>query len=155
MSDRARLPSLLLVVLAAAACPGDDGGAEPVFPADYAATYQEVRDCRQSTEHDFRYIRVLADPAALGPYTGRDAPFPPGAVVLKEEFGFADPDCAGPIVELTAMRKNPDAPDGALGWDWQRVDDDRKVVEEGAMFCAGCHATCAGVEGFDGTCTEP
>ena len=37
---------------------------EPGFPADYAATYQEVLNFRKSADHDLDWIRVLDDPVA-------------------------------------------------------------------------------------------
>ncbi len=153
-SSRAWLAALLL-----AACGGgeeetDDG---PLFPADYAATYTEVRNCRQSGDHDLNRIRILADPQALGPYTRRDGPFPVGAIVLKEEFDFADTGCAGPVTQWTVMQRLEDgaAPD-QLDWRWQRVDADRKVTGDGEPRCAGCHAGCdAAADGHDWTCAVP
>jgi hypothetical protein len=136
------------VVLAACGDP-----AEPVFPADYAASYVEVRGCRGSSDHELNNIRVLADPAAMGPYLARDADFPAGAVVLKEEYDFADDACAGPIVQWTVMRRDAAGPQG---WRWQEVDADRDVVSEDDGRCTSCHATC-GVppDGYLGTCTVP
>lgn len=145
----------MLLAGALAACGGDD--AVPAFPADYAATYQEVRDCRGSADHDLGQIRVLADPAARGPYLARDAAFPIGAVLLKVEYDFADPTCAGPITQWTVMQRLPDGGDPQLlGWTWQRVDRDRRVVSENDSRCLGCHADCGvGPDGYLGTCTVP
>ncbi len=146
-------------LLGTSACDGDDPPADDVlFPEDYAATYQEVRDCRQSGgAHDINFVRVLSDPAALGPYTDRATAFPEGAIVLKEEYDFGDQTCAGPIKQWTVMVKlaagaNPDA----LDWQWQRVSNLRDVVEADAPRCIGCHQGC-GVppDGYDGTCTVP
>ena len=137
-----------------AACGGDD--ALPVFPADYAASYQEVRACRSSTDHDLHRIRVLADPAALGPYRARDVDFPVGATVLKAEYDFGDTTCSGPVVTWTVMQRAATGPAIQLGWRWQKVDGDRTVVTENEGRCLGCHAEC-GVppDGYLGTCTEP
>jgi hypothetical protein len=141
----------ILVVLVLAAC-GDDGGPEPLFPADYA-TYQEVRDCRPSGDHDLQSVRVLADPAALAPYRDRLAPFPAGAIVLKEQYDFGDPTCAGDIVQWTVMVKD-DA--GPIGWRWQRVDAARHVVSEDDSRCYGCHTDCGvAPDGYLGTCAVP
>src|SRR5690606_4162116 len=89
----------------AVAC-GDPDGDEPAadavaFPADYASTYSEVRDCRQSGDHDLNNIRVVADSAAVGPYQDRSTPFPTGSIVLKEEFEFDDVDCTGEVKQWT------------------------------------------------------
>ena len=155
---RGALPLLALLL---AACPdgGDEGdaGQEPDFPADYAASYVEVRDCRGSGDHDLNNIRILADPAALGPYQSRSAPFPVGAVVLKEEYDFGDLTCAGPIKQWTVMRRLPtgSAP-ATLDWAWQRVDVKRQVFDVDAPRCVGCHTGCGvAPDGYEGTCAVP
>ena len=142
-----------LALVALLGC-GDDP--EPMFPEDYASTYVEVRDCRQSGDHDLNQVRILADPAALGPYTDRVDPFPEGAVVLKEEYEFGDVDCSGPIRQWTVMTKLPTGSDpDNLDWFWERVDSDRRVVDEQSPRCAGCHDDCEPPEGYDFTCTVP
>src|SRR5688500_17982290 len=94
-----------LLLLLCAGCPSsdDDGGeSDPLFPEDYAATYQEVRDCRNSSEHNLHKVRILADPElAMPAYLGRDQPFPVGAVLLKEEYDFGDDTCDGDILQWT------------------------------------------------------
>jgi len=140
------LPALLLL----GACTDD---AAPKFPASYAATYTEVRNCRSSSDHDLHRIRVLADPAALGPYNAR-TPFPVGAVVLKAEYDFADVNCSGDPIEWTVMQKLASPED--LGWVWQRVAADRSVTTENDPLCITCHTSCGvAPDGFDGTCTMP
>lgn len=145
-------PAILLVV---AGC--GDSSVAPDFPDDYKQSYVEVRDCRKSGDHDLHFIRVLADPDARGPFLDRATPFPDGAVVLKEEYDFADDTCTGEILQWTVMVKNAAASD-RLGWDWQRVDSDRNVVEDEAPRCFGCHQSCTGTPpevGYDFTCAEP
>lgn len=140
----------LFALVAASACTGED----PLFPSDYASTYTEVRDCRSSSDHDLHRIRVLTDPAALAPYTDRQAPFPVGSVVLKEEHDFADTDCSGPVIEWTVMRKTRESDD--LGWSWQKVDGDSTVSADGTGRCVNCHTSCGvAPDGYDGTCTMP
>ncbi len=142
--------------LAALGC-GDDApsGPAPSFPADYASTYSEVRDCRSSSEHEFMRVRVLADAIALGPYVGRDADFPVGSVVLKEEYDFADTACAGDVIRWTVMTRlaTGSSPE-TLDWYWQEVDAARRVETEDENRCIGCHTGC-GVppDGYQGTCT--
>ncbi len=128
----------------------------PVFPADYADSYTEVRGCRKSGDHELDFVRVLVDPSARGPYTDRTTPFPEGAVALKEQYDVSDTDCSGPIAQWTVMKKDSGASD-RLGWDWQRVSSDRAVVEENTTRCFGCHESCSGPPGvgYDHTCTEP
>jgi hypothetical protein len=131
----------------------DGGGEAPVFPQDYASTYQEVRDCRRSPDHDLNYIRVLASPEAVTPYQGRTLPFPVGAVVLKEEY--ADSTCDD-LDRFTVMRKEEAgyAPDSG-DWSWQRVSRDFKVETIEELRCIGCHTLCAPLDGYDFTCAVP
>jgi hypothetical protein len=142
----------LLLLCALGACADD--ATPPLFPADYAATYTEVRNCRSSSDHDLHRIRVLVEPQALAPYQMRSAPFPVGAIVLKAEYDFADTSCAAPPIEWTVMQKlgTPDQ----LGWTWQRVDAKRNLETENDPRCIQCHTDC-GVppDGYDGTCTMP
>lgn len=167
MARRAALAAALAASMAAglAACGGGGGGdddidapgALPLFPADYAATYQQVRDCRYSLDHDLRRVRVLASPEAMAAYTGRAAPFPAGAIVLKEEYADRDTACAGAIVSFTVMQKLAAGSSPAtLDWHWQEVSPDRRGVNEDNRSCVGCHTGCGKPpEGYDGTCAVP
>lgn len=130
---------------------------DPVFPTDYALTYTEVRNCRQSGDHDLNIIRVLADSTALDPYQNQNVVFPIGAVLLKEEFDFADVTCAGPIVRWTVMsRLDTGSSPETLDWHWQEVDKDRNVVSDNAQRCIACHSNCTVANGgFESTCTMP
>lgn len=129
---------------------------QPGFPADYASTYVEVRDCRKSGDHDLSFVRMLADPRAVGPYENRTDPFPDGAVVLKEEHDFSDDTCSGKILQWTVMVKAHAATE-TLGWTWQRIDADRRVIEQNPPRCQNCHLDCTGGDavGYDYTCAEP
>lgn len=168
MTQRAVPAAALAAALAAGllACGGGEGGtdaaidapgAAPLFPDNYAATYQQVRACRNSLDHDLHRIRVLAAPEALASYMGRTAPFPAGAIVLKEEYDGDDTTCAGPIVSFTVMQKLATGSSAAtLDWQWQEVSGDRRTVNEDNRSCVGCHTSCGKPpEGFDGTCTVP
>lgn len=141
------------------ACGTDPPKEESLFPADYAATYQEVRNCRNSIEHDLMRIRVLASPEALAPYTDRAAPFPVGAIVLKEQYAGGDINCEGPIVQFTVMQKLADGEDPAmLDWTWQKTDGERVVDEDHDLEkCSSCHTRCGVPEegGYAGTCAVP
>ena len=158
----ARIPvSRPLVVshlaLALLACNGGDDGEQPVFPADYAATYQEVRGCRLSLEHDLVRMRVLAAPDALSPYNERTAPFPTGAVVLKEQFDSGDTSCTGPLVSITVMQKlDVGSSPETIDWQWQTADPDHRTVPSDINRCTQCHIDCGKPpDGYDGTCTVP
>ena len=151
------LRTLMLVATLAGLAPSCVDPGTPLFPEGYASTYTEVRDCRQSGDHNLHMMRVLADPAARGPYETHSEPFPVGATVLKEEYDFGDFDCSGPIVQWTVMQRLEDGASPArLDWTWQTVSSDRVVTEEDPIGCANCHQGC-GVppDGFDGTCTVP
>jgi hypothetical protein len=152
-----RLSSCVVAAALLAAC-GEPAPPSPVaaFPADYAASYQELRSCRKSADHELSFVRVLADESALGPYRDRASPFPDGAIVLKEQYDPGDATCSGTIAQWTVMRKNASATE-RLTWDWQRVAADRSVVEADTASCYGCHASCTGAEqaGYDFTCADP
>jgi hypothetical protein len=152
----ALLPTSAIVVALLAGCGDDTAPGEPFFPADYRGTYVEVRNCRQSADHDLHMIRVLADPLAVGPYTTRDAGIPEGAVLVKEEYDFGDFDCTGPIVKFTASRRlAPESAPDDLDWEWQRLDPSREVVFEESPRCVACHTGCEPPDGYEGTCAVP
>lgn len=140
----------------ALACGDEPAPEQPLFPADYASSYVEVRDCRASTDHDLTRVRVLAAPDTAEAYMARDQPFEPGALVLKAEYAYDDMACAGDIESWTVMRRLAEgsSPE-TLDWEWQDVDADRRVVSTNDSRCIGCHTSC-GIPpgGFQGTCTE-
>jgi hypothetical protein len=145
----------LAVGLTAASCSDDPDGPAPLFPSDYLSTYTQVRDCRNSSDHNLNRVRVLTGPGATAPYLGRDAEFPEGSIVLKEEHDFADSDCTGEVKRWTVMaRLTTGSSPGTLDWYWQDVDAERKVTSENEPSCIGCHTSC-GVppDGYEGTCT--
>lgn len=156
MSSSAPRMAAGLLALGLTGCPGEEG-ALPLFPADYAKDYVEVRNCRPSGDHDLNNIRILADPAALGPYQGRGEPFPVDSVVLKEEYDFGDLTCEGPIKHWTVMQRLPDGSSpSTLDWAWQQVDDQRAVVNEDEPRCINCHQGCGqGPDGYGWTCAVP
>jgi len=152
------LAALVFAIMlgALAGCGDDAPPGVPIFPADYRASYVEVRNCRQSADHDLHMIRVLADPLAAAPYTGRDAPIPEGAILVKEEYDFGDFDCTGPIVSFAAARKRAiDSDPDNLDWEWQRLDPARRVIVEDEPRCVGCHTSCEEPDGYDHTCAVP
>ena len=150
-------PIVALITLLAAGCGDPDPVPAAAFPADYRSSYTQVRGCRKSGDHDLNFIRVLADPAATGPYQRRDVTFPVGSVVLKEEFDFADDTCTGAVKQWTVMvRLASGASASTLDWGWQRVDAQRKVVSEDEARCINCHLGCGSPpDGYQGTCALP
>ena len=148
---------VIAALLASAACGPGQEEPQPFFPDDYELSYVEVRDCRPSGDHDLNNMRILADPVGTSSYQNRDANFPVGSIVLKEEYAFDDRDCTGAITQWTAMQRLEDGSASmALDWDWQRVDAERRIVGENTPRCFGCHTGCgAPPDGFDGTCAVP
>ena len=167
---RGTLLAAVVLALAAGACGDDDGGGgidsgppdaapEALFPTDYADSWTQVRDCRSSSSHDFHLIVVWADPDAASPYLDRDADFPVGSVVLKEEFDLGDTECTGDIVQWTVMKRLEagSAPADQLDWFWQKVDRTGMVVSQNDARCYGCHDDCDGnpVDSYENTCAVP
>jgi hypothetical protein len=140
----------------ALACGDEPAREQPLFPADYASSYVEVRNCRASTDHDLTRVRVLAAPDTAAAYMGRDEPFDPGALVLKAEYDYADTSCEGEIASWTLMRRLVEGSSPqTLDWEWQDVDADRRVVSTNDSRCVGCHTACGMPPGgYQGTCTE-
>ncbi|MDB4959933.1 MAG: hypothetical protein JWO36_7502 [Myxococcales bacterium] len=146
----------VLTFLAIAGC-GDTVSTPAAFPADYKASYVQVRPCRSSSDHDLHHVRVLADPLGLDPYSMRNAPFPVGSVILKEEYDIGDSNCTGALTDYTVMVKLAAGSSPAtLDWHWQRVDSGRNVVSDDEPHCYTCHKMC-GVppDGYQGTCEVP
>jgi hypothetical protein len=151
---------LLLLLVLVAAC-GEDPPPPPIdnapFPADYEASYVEVRNCRPSGDHDLNNIRIVVEPDAAPIYMTRTGTFAPGMIVLKEEYDFGDATCTGPIKQWTVMTKlQAGFAPPALDWKWHQVDKNRTIVGEDTPRCIGCHQLC-GVppDGFQWTCALP
>ncbi len=137
------------------ACATEPSAEVPLFPANAPTSWQEVRDCRHSHEHELNHVRVLADLAAAGPYVGWNAPFPVGATLLKLEY---DDDACGNLIRYTVMQKRAAGSDPERGdWRWQTVTPKREVVPSPTTSCVGCHRVHCKDEdgtGFDLTCAE-
>jgi Cytochrome P460 len=136
-----------LLVQIACAC-GIQG--TPLLPEDYATTFTEVQPCHRSADHDLRHVRILVDPDALGPFTDRVSPFPPGVFLVKEEYDFVDDTCSE-LLEWTVMQRRTDATN--FGWLWQRLAADRSVVSQDEDGCISCHSQCPG--SHESTCAVP
>jgi len=132
---------------------------EPIFPADYRATFVEVRNCRLSVEHGGINIRVLTNPIAAQPYLENRNPLPDGSIVVKEEFNVSDgSDCSDDkLMRWRAMRKEPgiDPQDGDWHWQWvdREQDGSRSVLFDDKSTCIGCHVRPA-CKSRDYMCTE-
>jgi hypothetical protein len=126
----------------------------PVWAADFAKSYTQVRPCGMSPspDHDFHYVTIWTDKASATLYQNRDPkqPLADGAVVLKPEY--EDKKCTV-LITMTAMRREKgfDAMHG--DWHWQKADKTGTVVQDGKVErCFSCHggATCP----YDWTCSE-
>ncbi len=155
LSNRSVRASAILTVFCVGGCGDDAAQSQPLFPANYAASYVEVRDCRASTDHDLSRIRVLADPASRDAYEDRDQGFAKGTVLLKVEYDYADATCSGDILRWTVMvRETEGSSPDTLDWRWQKVDAQGQVVSDNEPRCVGCHTSCGmAPEGYLGTCT--
>ena len=147
---RVAVPLAITLLCISAGCgPADPPPATSIVPANYSATYPEVRGCRTTTEHISDYgagqpaitnIRVVLDPAAMANYRVAGQTLPAGTFVLKEEYG--DPTCST-IVGWTVMHKEPGYDPAHGDWHWQRVRaSDHAVLEDGHVTrCINCHNT--------------
>jgi len=117
------------------------GGVDPIFPADYRDTFQEVRDCRLSTEHGGVNIRVLTNAIAVEPYLRDANPLPLGSIVIKEEYSGSDCSNDNDLVRWRVMRKEAPGFDPDDGdWHWQWVDaPSRHVRFDDKDTCISCH----------------
>ena len=117
--------------------------------------------CRHSHEHELRHVEIWADPAAAQQYRdclfdrqNCDEPFFEGALFFKREFEYRDckdEDLVSYTVNLKlAPNERPDGGD----WQWQRLDPQFNVVEDGApAYCVNCHEEhCAPPNGYDLRC---
>ena len=124
-----------------------------ILPLGYQATYSPVRSCRLIHGHTSSYIAVRAnstDVATL--YNAANGPLPQGSVIVAEEYDKAD--CTGGLTGYTLMFKDvPGYDPAAADWHWQRLDDQRVVLEDGRVQgCISCHAQC---NRNDYTCSPP
>jgi hypothetical protein len=145
---------LSLVALAAfAGCAQvDSPNAAVVLPADYKMSFVTVRSCRASIDHDLANVVVRVRADLVDRYNGGPYPFPPGALVVKEQY--SDSGCQS-LSGYTAMRKEGSGY-FAAGGDWQyfSLDAYGAVVTSGKTArCAACHAVCGAAR--DRMCTEP
>lgn len=148
-----------VIASVAIACDSDtEAPPQPLIPQGVETAWTQTRQCRSSHEHWLHSVRVVVSDNAVKPYNswqvGNPQPFPVGALVVKPEY---DDQFCDNLIGYTVMRKEapgywPEAND----WHWQKLDAQRRVIEDGklAKSCAGCHAWhCAPPNGFDFTCT--
>jgi hypothetical protein len=159
-----KVPALASAALGVLACspPAPTPSPTALVPADYARTYVEVRNCRNTIDHATAVdgqnpsaIRVLVGPEAAEAYRNNRT-LPVGAVVVKEEADVA-PGC-GVVYALTVMRKEPGYDPAHGDWHWQRLRArDRSILEDGRVarcYNASCHGASACVR-RDWQCTDP
>lgn len=149
-------------LLAAAAAGCDDGGEpaiESVVPPDFETRWVELRDCRQSIEHELEYVRLLADADTAAMYarcvvesSPCSEPFATGATLVKPHY--RDAQCTELTGYTAARREAPGESDDASGWRWQVLDADGHVERDGELAdCVSCHTTlCGPGAGYDLRC---
>jgi hypothetical protein len=150
-----RLPLWVSFLCAVSACSEEKNsdptpGSDAFFPSNFRTSYDRVRDCRLSIEHDLVHIVVYSDPDSTDRYLNEDYPFQSGAVIVKEEF--ADEECSERS-GFTVMRKAESGEhEDTLGWEWQSLDANRDLVPSNVAQCTACHSDC---DARDYTCTLP
>ncbi len=148
-----RRPLLLLSLLLAGSCfQQDSNRTSQILPGDYQASYLQVRGCRLVIGHNSNYLDVRVNNAeAQQAYLAANGPLPQGSVVVAEESDAAD--CTG-LTGYTLMFKDVPGYNAAAGdWRWQRLDDQRNVLEDGRVqSCISCHTQC---NLNDYTCSPP
>jgi len=147
-------PLLLLSLLVAGGCfQQDNNRTSKILPIDFDTSYQPpVRTCRLVVGHDSKYIVVRVNsPEAQQAYLAANAALPQGSVVLAQEY--AKQDCTA-LTGYTLMFKDvPGYNVAAADWHWQRLDDQRDVLEDGRLqTCISCHQSCSL---NDYTCSPP
>jgi hypothetical protein len=161
MANRCFAARILGAGLVLVACSSDPAPSNLVFDLqDVDTTFQEVVPCKQSHEHDLRYVRIFADPVSaplfetcvLNANTERCPveTFPEGALFVKYEYeyvGCKEQD----LVSYTATLKL--AP-GSYPAGKERASKSLRLEADGAPpVCLTCHINhCAVPKGFDMRC---
>jgi hypothetical protein len=142
--------SLVAAVLGACA-QVDSPNPEMVLPVDYRTTYVPVRACRSSLAHSMAIV-VFTPPEVAGIYDAGPYPFPPGALVVVEQY--RDPGCMD-LQEYAVMKKREQGYDPANdNWQWYRLDERQQVKETGKIArCVACHGNCGQTR--DRVCADP
>lgn len=150
-----RLVAAIALIGATAGCGGDTtdpGSTEAAFPADYLASFTQVRDCRFSVEHDGVFITVHANDVANDAYVNGVYPLPEGSMLVKTLYD--DPECSQLAGYAVMVKMQDGYESGAGDWYWESVDAGRSVEQGGRLqSCLSCHVGCT--DGRDFTCTDP
>jgi len=147
-----RRPLLLMSLLLVGGCfQQDKPGTSQILPPDYETSYVPVRSCRPAYGHGSNSIVVFASPDAESDYLLGIGPLPQNSVIVAKESDKAD---CSTLVGYTLMFKDvPGYDPTAADWHWQRLDDQRYVLEDGRLqSCSSCHAQCSR---NDYTCSPP
>ncbi len=128
------------LLICCAGCPQPPPESEVIFPANYRATFVEVRNCRNSIEHG-AVIRVWVNAIGADAYLADENPLPAGTIVVKEEFAGANCDNDADLEFWSAMRKQTAGFDpGAGDWRFQEVAAPaRTITLDGKAICIACH----------------
>jgi hypothetical protein len=157
------LPGFALALISVS-CGGTDAPAvTSLVPADYAATFVQVRDCRTTIEHAFSTpdggptvtnIRVLINPESAAAYLANAPTLPANTVVIKEESNAAD--CSNVISRSVNVKQEGYDPTND-NWHWQRVlASNNAVLMDGRVpFCISCHQSECAAMNRDLMCTTP
>jgi hypothetical protein len=122
-----------------------------ILPPDYQTSSQVARTCRLNVGHASKYMVVYTNAVADAAYLAGTSPLPQGSTVVAVESDKTD--CSD-LTGFTLMFKSvPGYNPAAADWHWQRLDDQRDVLEDGRLqTCISCHTTCSL---NDYTCSPP
>jgi hypothetical protein len=122
-----------------------------ILPPDYQTSAQVARTCRLNVGHASKYMVVYTNAVADAAYLAGTSPLPQASTVVAVESDKTD---CSTLTGYTLMRKEAPGYNPAAGdWHWQRLDDQRDVLEDGRLqTCISCHTTCSL---NDYTCSPP
>jgi hypothetical protein len=141
-----------------------------LVPSDWEDSLVEMRDCRQSIDHQLEFVRLLVSENVAPDYErcvtrGEcDEPFEAGSLFLKPQY--RDADCKDLVQFTLSKREQRVSRPGTEGWRWQVVRADGNVeldavapndtapndtaTNDTAASCTSCHSQCDG--SFDLRC---
>jgi hypothetical protein len=127
-----------------------------IFPPDFTERFTELRDCRQSIEHELEYVKLFVPPDQVAllercvqPDSPCADPLPTGTLLIKPQY--LDAACTQ-LLRITAAARVADLPLGdPNAWRWQTVSPAGVVLQDGQPDgCVRCHSACS--PGFDSRC---
>jgi len=141
----------LLSLIAMGGCfKQDSSRTSQILPSDYQTSFTLARGCRPVHGHVGNSITVEANATGALDYTQGVYPLPQGSVIAALESDQLD--CSSVTGFTVMLKEAPGYNPAANDWHWQRLDDQRNVLEDGRIqSCVDCHASCSQ---YDYTCSR-